>query len=102
MTISQDDIATEPYDPADYLGSAEAQAELLTDALESGDAGYVAHVLGTIARAQGMSKVARNAGVNREALYRSLSRGGNPELATVMAVVRSLNLNLAAHTPRVG
>ena len=102
MTISPDDIATAAYDPAAYLGRAEAQAELLTDALESGDAGYVAHVLGTIASAQGMTQIARDAGVNREALYRSLSRNGNPELATVMAVVRTLNLNLAARAPAVG
>ena len=102
MTINRDDIATAAYDPADYLGRPEAQAELLTEAFESGDAGYVAHVLGTIARAQGMTQVARDAGVNREALYRSLSRDGNPELATVMAVVRSLNLNLAAHTLAAG
>lgn len=100
MTISHDDIATEAYDPASDLGRAEAQAELLTDALESGDACYVAHVLGVIARAQGMTQVARDAGVNRETLYRSLSKGGNPELATVMAVVRSLNMNLAASTVR--
>lgn len=95
--IDPAELATQPYDPAEYLTRPEAQAELLTEALESGDAAFVAHVLGTIARAQGISKIARDAGLNREALYRSLSRNGNPELATVMAVVRSLKLNLTAH-----
>ena len=96
MIISPEDVAIAAYDPADFLSRPEAQAELLTEALESGDAAYVAHVLGTIARAQGMQKVARGAGLNREALYRSLSKNGNPELATVMAVMRSLKLELSA------
>lgn len=96
-TFTADDIITSAYDTASFLSSKEAQAELLTEALESGDAAYVAHVLGVIARAQGMSKVARDAGVNREALYRSLSKNGNPELATIMAVAKALKLNLAAH-----
>ena len=50
----------------------------------------------------GYEALRANLGVNREALYRSLSRDGNPELATVMAVVRSLNLNLAAHPLAAG
>jgi probable addiction module antidote protein len=96
MTISPEDLIAAPYDPAEFLKRPEAQAELLTEALESGDASYVAHVLGTIARAQGIQKVARASGLNRESLYRSLSKNGNPELATVMAVVRSLKLGLSA------
>lgn len=95
--FSAEDLVTSAYDPAAFLDRKEAQAELLTEALESGDAAYVAHVLGVIARAQGMSKIARDAGVNREALYRSLSQNGNPELATIMAVAKALKLNLAAH-----
>ena len=58
---------TEPFDPARFLASPEAQEELLNDALASGDAGYVAQALGVIARARGMSEVAREAGVTREA-----------------------------------
>jgi probable addiction module antidote protein len=96
MTILTEDIKTAPFDPAEFLTRPEAQAELLSEALESGDASYVAHVLGVIARAQGMSGVARKTGLNREALYRSLSKDGNPELATVMAVAKSLNLSLTA------
>ena len=60
-----------PFDPADYLDTPEAQEELLADAVESGDAKYLALALGTIARARGMSKVSQEAGVTREALYRA-------------------------------
>jgi probable addiction module antidote protein len=60
---------TEPFDAARYLTTAEAQAELLNDALATGSAAYVAQALGVIARAHGMTEVAREAGVTREALY---------------------------------
>jgi probable addiction module antidote protein len=77
-------VKIEAFDAARYLGSAEAQAGLLNDALESGDAAYVAQALGVIARARGMSGVARAAGVTREALYRSLSEEGDPRLTTLL------------------
>ena len=67
-------VKTEPFDAARYLTSPEAPEELLNDALASGDAGYVAQTLGVIARARGMTEVAREAGVTREALYRRLAR----------------------------
>ena len=54
-------VETEPFDAARYLTSPEAQAELLNDALDSGDARYVAQALGVIARSRGMSEVAREA-----------------------------------------
>src|SRR5262249_1326021 len=57
----------------------EAQVELLNDALGSGDAGYIANALGVVARARGMAKVARGAGVIREALYKTLSPSGDPQ-----------------------
>ena len=90
---------TIPFDAARYLGSAEAQAELLTDALESGDAGYIANALGVIARARGMAEVARGAGVTREALYRTLSSTGDPKLTTLLGVIRSLGFSLAVRPP---
>ena len=89
-----DTLRIAPLDLAEYMTDTETQAEVLTDALESGDAAYVAHVLGTIARARGMAGVAKEAGLSRESLYRSLSAKGNPELATVMAVAKTLNLTL--------
>lgn len=90
---------TIPFDAARYLGSAEAQADLLTDALESGDAGYIANALGVIARARGMAEVARGAGVTREALYKTLSPSGDPKLTTLLGVIRSLGFSLAVQPP---
>lgn len=90
-------IKTEPFDAARYLTSPEAQAELLNDALASGDAGYVAHALGVIARARGMTGVAREAGVTREALYKALSENGDPRLTTLLGVARALGVTLTAH-----
>lgn len=89
-------VKTEPFDAARYLVSPESQAELLNDALASGDAPYIAQALGVIARARGMSEVAREAGVTREALYKSLSEDGDPRLTTVMGVARALGLTLSA------
>lgn len=89
-------VKTEPFDAARYLGSQEAQAELLNDALASGDAAYVAQALGVVARARGMTEVARIAGVTREALYKSLSEDGDPRLTTLMGVMRALGVTLTA------
>jgi probable addiction module antidote protein len=86
---------TIPFDAARYHGSAEAQVELLNDALGSGDAGYIANALGVVARARGMAKVARGAGVTREALYKTLSPSGDPKLTTLLGVIRSLGFSLA-------
>lgn len=89
-------IKTAPFDAAKYLGTREAQAELLSDALESGEAGYIAAALGTIARARGMSVVAEETGLSRPALYSALKEGGNPTLDTVMRVARVLGVELKA------
>lgn len=88
---------TTPFDAARYLTSPEAQAELLSDALESGDAGYIANALGVIARARGMTEVSRGAGVTREALYKTLSQDGDPKLTTLLGVMKSLGFKLSAH-----
>ncbi len=88
---------TEPFDAARYLTSSEAQAELLNDALTSGEAAYVAQALGVIARARGMTQVAREAGVTREALYKALSEDGDPRLTTLLGVARALGVTLSAH-----
>lgn len=89
---------TIPFDAARYLSSPASQAELLNDALETGDAGYIAHALGVIARARGMTEVARGAGVTREALYKTLSADGDPKLTTLLGVIRSLGFKLSAQT----
>lgn len=93
-------IKTTVFDAARYLTALDAQAELLSDALESGDAGYIANALGVIARAHGMSDVARGAGVTREALYKSLSSDGDPKLTTLLGVMKSLGFKLTAEVIR--
>ena len=87
-------MKTTPFDPAEFIDTPESQAELLADAVESGDAKYIATALGTIARARGMSKVSQDAGVTREALYRALSKDGDPRLSTLLGVAKALGLKL--------
>ena len=87
---------TKLFDPAEYLDDSESIAAYLSDALESGDPAFIADALGVVARARGMSEVAREAGVSRESLYRALSADGNPEFATVLRVMKALGLQLSA------
>jgi probable addiction module antidote protein len=87
---------TRRWDAADYLKTDEDMALYLEAAFDEGDATLVAAALGDIARAKGMGEVARSAGLGRESLYKALSPGGNPELATVMKVMRALGLSLHA------
>lgn len=89
---------TIPFDAAQYLEDPHAQSELLNDAFESGNAAYIASALGVIARAKGMTQVAKDAGITREALYKSLSVDGDPKLSTVLGVMRALKLSLHAET----
>lgn len=89
-------LKTLPFDAADAIDTPEAQAELLADALASGDAKVVTAALGMIARARGMSQMARDAGISREAIYRATGPDGNPTLSTLMALVRSAGLKLSA------
>lgn len=84
------------WDVADYLKSDRDVIAYLEAAFEDGDSGVVAAALGDIARAKGMSKVARRAGLGRESLYKALSVDGNPELGTVLRVVRALGIKLHA------
>ena len=87
-------LETTPFDAAEYLDTPEAQAELLSDAFATGDAGYIANALGIVARARGMTSVAKEAGVTREALYRALSPDGDPRLSTLLGVTKALGLKL--------
>ncbi|MEW5792577.1 MAG: addiction module antidote protein [Pseudomonadota bacterium] len=84
------------FDPAELLSSDEAIAAFMADAFESGDAGYIAHALGVVARARGMSEIAKETGLSREQLYRSFSERGNPTLKTILAVLKALGIELAA------
>lgn len=88
-------VETRPFDPAAYLDSEEAIGAFLSEALESDDAGFIADAIGVVARARGMTKVARDAGLSREGLYRTLSPDGNPELGTLLRVLSALGLRLS-------
>ncbi len=88
---------TTRFDAATYLDSEERQVAYITAALETGDADFVRDALGLVARARGMAEIAKNAGLNRESLYKALGESGNPEFATVMRIVRALGLTLSAH-----
>jgi len=87
---------TRRWDPAAHLRNEADMAAYLNAALSDGDPALVAAVLGDIARAKGMTGVARKAGLGRESLYKSLSPQGHPELATVLKVVHALGLKLTA------
>ena len=84
------------FDPAEYLTSPEAIAAFVTDALETGDAGYIAKAIGVAARAKGMAELAKETGLSREQLYRSISEHGNPRLKTLLAVMKALGVDMTA------
>ncbi len=89
-------IQTRPWDAADHLETKEDVVLYLEAAFEDGDPGLIAAALGDVARAKGMTKVAADAGLGRESLYKALSPDGNPEFVTVLKVLRALGLRLHA------
>ncbi|MEH2626688.1 putative addiction module antidote protein [Bradyrhizobium sp. AZCC 1719] len=84
------------YDPAEDLLSDEAIAVFMEEAFKTEDAGYIAHALGVVARAKGMTEIAKETGLSREQLYRSFSAKGNPTLKTTIAVMKALGVELSA------
>lgn len=94
-------MQTRPWDAADYLETEEDIVLYLEAAFEDGDPGLIAAALGDVARAKGMSKIAADAGLGRESLYKALSPDGNPEFATVLKVMRALGLRLHASASTV-
>ena len=89
---------TSQYDVAEHLRTPEEMAAYLDAWLEEApdDASGIARALGDIARAKGMTQVAKDAGLSRESLYRALSADGNPSFATVLKVARALGVKLHA------
>jgi probable addiction module antidote protein len=87
-------IQTHAWDPSDRLKTREDIAAYLEAALEDGDPSLIVAALGDIARSQGMTQIARETGLGRESLYKSLTIEGNPEFATVLKVVQALGLRL--------
>ena len=84
------------WDAAEHLKTKEDMAAYVACALEEGDPALIAATLGDIARAQGMTKIAKRTGLGRESLYKTLSRDGNPAFATVLKVFNSVGLKLKA------
>jgi probable addiction module antidote protein len=91
-------LKTTEFDAASYLDTPEAVSAYLDDIFESGDAALVAHGLGVAARAQGMAKIAKKAGLSRESLYKALSTDGNPEFGTVLRVMKALDVRLGVRS----
>lgn len=91
-------VTTTPYDVAEHLRTPEEMAAYLEACIEEadGDVAFIAKALGDIARAQGMSKVAKDSGLSRESLYKALSGDRSPSFDTVLKVVSALGLKLSA------
>ena len=96
-------VKTTRYDVAEHLRTPEEMAAYLEACLEEadGDAAFIAKALGNIARAKGMSDVARDAGLSRESLYKALSGERNPGFDTILKVVQALGLRLHAQPGRL-
>jgi len=94
---------TARYDVADHLRTPEEMAAYLEVCLDeaNGDAAFIAKALGDIARAKGMSQVARDAGLSRESLYKALSGERSPDFDTILKVIDALGLKLHAQVALV-
>ena len=92
------EIKTLPYDVAETLRTPDEMAAYLEACIEEadGDAAFIAKALGDIARAQGMTQIARQTGLSRESLYKALSGDRSPSFDTVLKVIAALGLKLSA------
>lgn len=88
-------LKTTPFDASEYIEDDESALIYLEDAMDSGDAGHIASCIGDVARARGMSAIAKETGMSRESLYRALSGDGNPQLSTVLKVLEAMGLKLS-------
>ena len=91
-------VKTRPWDSAEHLKTEADMAEYLDACLEEAgdDPAFITHALGVVARARGMTQLARDTGMTREGLYKALSEEGNPSFATVLNVMRALGIRLHA------
>jgi probable addiction module antidote protein len=87
-------------DTSTLFQTDEDQIHLIRDALASGDAHYIAHAVGIVARARGLSAMERKTGIKRQTLNKALSTKGNPTLETLLPVLKALNLQLDVHEPK--
>ena len=89
-------ITTHPFDPAEHLQDKESIAVFLSSILEENDPALLAEAIGTIARARGMSKIAADSGIAREALYKALRADAQPRFETIQRVMAALGVKLVA------
>lgn len=87
------------FDPASVLETKKDMAIFLAEAMKTGDARYIASAIGVVARAKGMTEIAKETGLSREQLYKSFSENGNPTLKTTLAVLSTLGVTLSATVP---
>lgn len=90
-------IKTHPWDVSEHLNTPEAINEYLTAALEDGNSDLLIAALGDIARAKGMTQLAKETGLARESLYKALTPSSKPRFDTIMRVMHGLGIHLAAH-----
>jgi probable addiction module antidote protein len=94
--MSKKILKVRKFDAAEYLDSPEAIAAYLSEALSSGDTDEMLEAIGTIARAKGMSAIAKETGLGRESLYKALRPGSRPEFGTIAKVIKALGIRLEA------
>ncbi|MDP4021549.1 putative addiction module antidote protein [Methylobacterium sp. NEAU 140] len=88
-------IETKPWDVTEHLQDEASIAAYIEAVLEDGDPSLVAAAIGDVARAHGMAQIAAETGRSRESLYRALSEKGNPQLDTLMGVLKAIGLRLS-------
>jgi probable addiction module antidote protein len=95
-------LHTSPYDVAEHLRTPEEMAAYLQATIDEAgnDAAFIARALGDIARARGMTQIARETGLSRESLYKALSGDRNPDFSTILKVIAALGLRLQAEPAR--
>lgn len=89
-------LETKPWDVTEHLQTAEEVAAYIEAVLEDGDPALIRAAIGDVARARGMTQIAREAGLSRESLYKALSTSGNPSFDTVARVLKTLGVRLSA------
>ena len=88
-------LETTPFNIAEHLNTSKEIQEFLREVAKTGDESDFLHALNTAARAKGMTKVAKEIGVTRSSLYRSLAKSGNPRFSTIYKVTKALGVKLA-------
>ena len=94
MTRAKTKVTYAPMDIADHLDSEEVIAEYLSEAFKDGNTAVILKALSDVAKARGMSNLAKDSGLGRESLYKALAPGAKPRFETIAAVMRALNVGI--------